>query len=176
MSTLGACAASFDLQLTDSRLAGLTSSAGTYLKSTIETGSLQAGFKKDGLIISKATDVPDQPSYSSVHFTPRLPGERRGGATTPQRGHATAISLSGVCAAQDYVLLCEAGYIEPPEIFLGHTNQTMARVAARLGFEPYGDLGKVGVQYETLREKVFSPDTRELQIVLSRRLGRTSLL
>jgi hypothetical protein len=89
---------------------------------------------------------------------------------TPQRGSTTQITLMGIEAFQDFVLVADAGLVEKPDRFFGTTNPTMAKFAERLGFEKTPRVTDgVTATFEVVAEKIFSPEILEIQQRLEER-------
>jgi hypothetical protein len=76
---------------------------------------------------------------------------------------------------QNYIALCEIGCINKPDIVFGHTHKRVARIAQSVGFSRHDELAKalelpveeefptISVEYQCLKEKVFSDRVCKLQ-------------
>jgi hypothetical protein len=88
---------------------------------------------------------------------------------TPQRGSTTQITLMGIEAFQDFVLMADSGLIEKPESFFGITNPTMARFAKRVGFTDTRLDRFITATYEDVAARIFSPEIIDTQHRLEER-------
>ncbi len=82
----------------------------------------------------------------------------------PQRGSTTQITLMGIEAFQDFILMADAGLVPKPNKFFGTTNPTMAKFARRVGFESVPKLAEgVIADYDAVAERIFSPEIIDVQ-------------
>jgi len=134
-------------------------------------------FTENGLKISppglvQASGVPTK-STSWIDFMPQLRNDNVTVIfeTTPQqRGKTTQITLMGIEAFQDFVLLADAGLVTKPERLFGITNPTMAKFAKRLGFEDTPALsGGVIADYDVVASNIFSSEMLDTQQRLKQR-------
>ena len=137
-------------------------------------------YNKDGLIVKRPMPMRvgafASSKMSRIDFMPIVGNDNTIANPHPQRGKTSEITLSGIYAFQDFVLLTDVGLVEKPERFFGITNPTMARFAKRVGFEPtptYED--GVTASFETVAERVFSPEMTALEQMLHARLGNVAV-
>lgn len=158
------------------RLAGLDEK----VRGILERNGTDAGsYRENGLMIGAVVKHPDGYTASEVHFAPKTPTQMHGATKTATRGEAPTVILKGIQAMQNYVLLADAGVVNPPETIFGLTNNdAMAKTAERIGFETTRLPGKSGGQlsgrFEDIRTAVFSPEIQRLEQVLEKRLARTA--
>lgn len=111
---------------------------------------------------------------SHVNFTPTPAGEEKS-VCQPRRDKTSEIALTGIKAFQDFILLADAGLAYKPDMFYGTTNETMRRIAQRLGFEPTPKMsGGVIAEYDDVASQLFSAETIALQQRLVRRLAKSA--
>lgn len=137
-------------------------------------------FNRDGLMVNRPRPIRGRgfsfEKASMIDFIPTVGDENTVANPHPQRGKTSEITLKGIHAFQDFVLLTDAGQIDKPDGFYGTTNPTMARFARRIGFEPM-PLYENGViaSFETVAERVFSPEMAEIEKKLQTRLGTVAV-
>lgn len=138
-------------------------------------------FEENGLQIKhpirmSASGIPLS-SVSRLDFLPQVNKDSNIVANpTPQRGSTTQITLMGIEAFQDFVLMADAGLVEKPDRFFGNTNPTMARFAKRVGFVQTPKLADgVTATYDDVAERIFSPEILEIQQQLERRQAATAV-
>jgi hypothetical protein len=111
---------------------------------------------------------------SVIDFTPTPNGEEKS-VCQPRRDKTTEITLVGIRAFQDFILLADAGLALKPDMFFGTTNETMGRIAERLGFEPTPKMHSgVIADYDDVGSQLFSVEIKELQQRLERRLEKSA--
>lgn len=131
-------------------------------------------FNENGLMVKRPLMMgisgvkPGQISY--LDFLPIVEGSDIVANSLPQRGSTTAITLMGIEAFQDFVLLADSGLVPKPDKFFGTTNPTMANFARRIGFESTPKLeGGVIAGYDVVAERVFSSEVLDIQNRLTER-------
>lgn len=137
-------------------------------------------YNRDGLKVNSPRPIRGRgfsfEKASMIDFIPIVGDENTVANPHPQRGKTSEITLKGIHAFQDFVLLTDAGQIEKPDSFYGMTNPTMARFARRIGFEPMPSYENgVIASFETVAERVFSPEMAEIEKKLQTRLGTVAV-
>ncbi len=155
------------IEVSSDRLSTLNNTALECLEKSTLTGFKPTSFNESRLFIHKPNTDDYGTTTSKVDYLPRT--EKNRGATLPQRGESTTIALRGLIAFQDFAILAEAGFIEPPDRLAGSTNDAMARIAERIGFERQGQW-EISAPYTTIRDRLFSPDILRVQEVLEKRI------
>jgi hypothetical protein len=109
---------------------------------------------------------------SSIHFLPEL-DDNPVHKARPNRSRTSEIVSVGIRGLQNYIALADTGIIKPPDGFTNSTNPVMQKVAERVGFEQVKSMpDMVYADYQTVADRVFSPDVIALQERLENRLSR----
>ncbi|MEO5627343.1 MAG: hypothetical protein ABIQ89_00440 [Candidatus Saccharimonadales bacterium] len=177
VTKIAATSEALGIVLDQTRLDDLAARATKYEDGIEENPERRFGFKEGGLLISGAYQTADG-EIAKVDFLPLVKSfsQSRHLATGSAPGQTTRRAAESLRAVQNYVLLCEAGFIRAPErIESGPTNSAMIRGAERLGFKHSDDTGKAIADYNLLRQRAFSPEAIQLGAALERRLGRGAL-
>jgi hypothetical protein len=149
--------------------AARTASLGELTSNIFEYDGLQIGRP----VLMSVSGVP-RSLISRIDFVPQVDKDSDVIANPhPQRGSTTPITLMGIGAFQDFVLMADAGLIPKPERFFGTTNPTMAKIAKRIGFvETPRMTDGVIATYEDVAARVFSSEILDIQHRLEERLQR----
>jgi hypothetical protein len=132
-------------------------------------------FEENGLQIKRpvrmgVSGVPLSNSASMLDFIPQVDKDSNIIVNpNPQRGSTTQITLMGIEAFQDFVLMAEARLVPKPERFYGNTNPTMARFAKRVGFTDTRLDRFITATYEDVAARIFSPEIIDTQHRLEER-------
>lgn len=177
-------ASSRGLEISDERLCNLVAYNGflqTQYSDDKERGEkTPIIYNKDGLIVKRPIPMRvgsfASDKMSRIDFIPIVGDDNTIANPHPQRGKTSEITLSGIRAFQDLVLLSDAGLVEKPERFYGLTNPTMARFAKRVGFVPTPSYENgVTVSFDTVAERIFSPEIARVEQMLQARLGNVAV-
>ena len=112
-----------------------------------------------------------------------MPDVKKGGQVLQKVKQATPegaseIGVKGIRGIQNYVILSDAGLVEPVEVLQGETNPSMKKVAIKkMGFENLEGHYKnnVTATLESVRENAFSEKNLRLQGVLEQRVSTQQL-
>jgi len=167
-------AAKYGVELDQERLQRLQVAAEKMTKmATVESGNTY--FDQDGVGINLPNRprkaVSKEPRDATIDFVPSLPSTGEG-VNSARRGATSLFTLNALHALQDYSLLVESGYSDKPASIIGFTNPQMEKVAGRVGFTHAYDeyeYDKIAVDFDVMRDAVFSPEIRRLETLLLQR-------
>ena len=140
-----------------------------FLVSLTETRKYEGeAFFSDGLIVTDPRSDEDGKTRAKIDFT--LSGFDTQLGTAYDDPYKN--TFQGIRALQHYMLLADAGYIQPPDVLYGQTNPETAKAAQKLfGFSAReGRVSEIEAPFKNVHDAAFSDRTNILYDRLHRHL------